>query len=822
VKGNWAPNVFVSVLAVRGRVSGVQPTATVDLGRPAFRLGIAEIRVGWKAHELKVNVSTDRRIYKVREKALAKFIVTTADGQPLPAGSEVAVAAVDEGLLELMPNASWNLLDAMMGRRSYGVQTSTAQMNVIGKRHFGMKALPQGGGGGKSLTRELFDTLLLWKGRLKLSERGEASVEIPLNDSLTSFRIVAVATAGIARFGTGATSIRTTQDLMLFSGIPPLVRQGDRFRSTFTVRNTTERALQVRISARIDPPAERLQPQELSLASGESREIGWTITAPQGAESLKYEIEAGTDGSAGDRMTVVQKVVPAVPVRTLQVTLAQVEKSFRMELEKPADAVPGMGGIRISLRPRLVEGMSGIVEYMKLYPYTCLEQLVSKAVALRDTALWSRIMDSLPVYLDRDGLAKYFPSMSLGSDTLTSHIIAIANESGWDIPHESRELMLSGLRGFIEGRVVRYSDLPTADLTIRKLAALEAISRWQQVPAGYLSSITIEPNLWPTSAVIDWLNTLSRMPTLRDRAARLQEAQQILRARLNFQGATMGFSTAQMDSLWWLMASVDTNAVRLILAVMNSPDWKQDVPRLVRGALARQQRGHWGTTVANAWGVLAMEKFSKAFENVPVTGESTATLAGRSQSVDWQATPGGAALSFPWPGARSALELGMRGTGMPWATVQSLAAIPLREQLSSGFRIRKTLTPIEQKESGVWSTGDIARVKLEIESQADMTWVVVSDPVPAGSAILGTGLGGDSRLSTRGEERKGWVWPAFEERSLEAFRAYYRFVPKGGWSVEYTLRLNNAGAFQLPPTRVEAMYSPEMFGELPNAPVSVK
>jgi uncharacterized protein YfaS (alpha-2-macroglobulin family) len=57
---------------------------------------------------------------------------------------------------------------------------------------------------------------------------------------------------------------------------------------------------------------------------------------------------------------------------------------------------------------------------------------------------------------------------------------------------------------------------------------------------------------------------------------------------------------------------------------------------------------------------------------------------------------------------------------------------------------------------------------------------------------------------------------------LEAFRAYYRFVPKGGWSVEYTLRLNNAGAFQLPPTRVEAMYSPEMFGELPNAPVSVK
>src|SRR5690606_3505588 len=44
----YAPNVFVSVLAVRGRVGGVQPTALVDLGKPAFKLGIAEVRVGWR------------------------------------------------------------------------------------------------------------------------------------------------------------------------------------------------------------------------------------------------------------------------------------------------------------------------------------------------------------------------------------------------------------------------------------------------------------------------------------------------------------------------------------------------------------------------------------------------------------------------------------------------------------------------------------------------------------------------------------------------------------------------------------------------------
>ena len=98
-----------------------------------------------------------------------------------------------------------------------------------------------------------------------------------------------------------------------------------------------------------------------------------------------------------------------------------------------------------------------------------------------------------------------------------------------------------------------------------------------------------------------------------------------------------------------------------------------------------------------------------------------------------------------------------------------------------------------------------------------MTWVVVDDPIPAGSTALGTGLGGDSTLSRAGEKRVGTVWPAYEERTFAAFHAYYRYVPKGKFVVEYSVRLNNRGDFNLPATRVEAMYAPEMFGELPNA-----
>jgi len=103
-----------------------------------------------------------------------------------------------------------------------------------------------------------------------------------------------------------------------------------------------------------------------------------------------------------------------------------------------------------------------------------------------------------------------------------------------------------------------------------------------------------------------------------------------------------------------------------------------------------------------------------------------------------------------------------------------------------------------------------------------MTWVALSDPIPAGARIMGDGDGRDSAIAGLGENRSSrGMWPTYVERSFSAFRAYYAMLPKGRFSIEYTLRLNNAGNFALPPTRVEAMYAPDVFGEMPNGRVNV-
>lgn len=825
IKDSYAPNIFLSAFIVRGRVADTKPTATFDPGKPAYKMGISELRVGWQKHELKVNITIDKKIYRVRQNVDAKIKVTNAFGKAPSKGSEVTIAAVDEGLLELKDNQSWKLLEAMMAKRPYEVNTSTAQMMVVGKRHFGRKAFPHGGGGGKQTTRELFDTLLLWKATVPLNENGEATVKIPLNDSLTSFRIMAIATGGASLFGSGHATVSTMQDLIVIHGIPPIIRENDRFTAGFTVRNTSDRVMDIEALLTVSDKKEKrdLKPIRLQIPAGQSQEIGWDVTAPAGGEKLFYEAKVTEKTeNISDTVKITQKVTPVVPVRTYQATLTQIKEPYNVIVQRPSDAIPSKGGVKVMVKPKISEGLGGVIEYMKNYPYICFEQKVSKAIALRDQAMWDGLMNELPSYLDGDGLVKYFPVRFIsGSDTLTSYVLSISHEAEYQIPKALRDKMTAGLKGFVEGRVVRWSNLPTADLSMRKLAAVEALSRYNEAKANLLDSVAIEPNLWPTSAVLDWINVLARVNGIPDKAGKLKNAQSILRSRLNFHSTVMNISTERSDYCWWLMVSPDTNAIKTLLTTMQLDNWNEDSPRVARGVVGRLRKGRWNTTVANAWGVLAMEKFSKKFESVPVGGVTQLTLAEKTAKTDWIKTPTGDESFFTWPQKKEELIIIHQGSGKPWATIQSLAAIPQKEPLSTGFKIKKTITPVEQKTSGKWTRGDVARVNLEVDSQSDMTLVVVNDPIPAGATILGGGLGRDSTILTGKETEKGWVREVFRERSFEAMRAYFQYVAKGKFTVEYTIRLNNEGTFSLPQTRVEALYSPEMLGELPNAKIVV-
>ena len=585
-------------------------------------------------------------------------------------------------------------------------------------------------------------------------------------------------------------------------------------------------------------------PQDLVLAAGAAKEINWPVNVPADVFSVTWEAAAEEQGGAPaperarDRLKLTQLVSPAVPVRVMQATLQQLEGNFSLPVTAPADALPETGvkrgGIVVGVQPRLSGALPGMRRFFETYPFVCLEQKTSKAVGLKDAKLWSSVANALPTSRDSDGLASYFPPRAedgpRGSDRLTAYVIAATHEAGFELPGTVRSAMLDGLTAFVEGRVERKFWSPafakSADLDVRKLAAIEALSRHGRAQAKMLGSINLTPNTWPTAALIDWLRILKKVDGIPNAAKRLEEASQILRGRLTYAGTTLKFSNEEDDFWWWLMDSADANAARLILAVLDDPAWKDDIPRMVVGSLGRQRGGAWLTTTANLWGSLALDKFSAKFEAVRVAGRTSAALAGASGAVDWAKSVDGGSIKLAWPAQPSPLTVAQDGTGKPWLSVQSLAAVPLKAPIRAGYSVVRSVIAVEQKDpasakTGKWSRGDVLRVRVEVDAQSDMTWVVVSDPVPGGATILGSGLGRDSSIATGTEKRAGNAWPAYEERSFEAFRSYYEYLPRGKHVIEYTVRLNNPGKFALPPTRVEAMYAPESFGELPNAALEV-
>ncbi|MCC5815090.1 MAG: hypothetical protein JJT78_10060 [Leptospira sp.] len=820
IETEFAPNVFISVMAVRGRVGNPKETAMVDLAKPSFRVGMKEIKVGWDPYRLLVDVSSDKKEYQVRSKANINIKVQSFDKKAITNGGEIAIGIVDEALLELSDNKTSDLLSAMMASRGMEVDSYSGQLQVVGKRHFGKKAVPAGGGGGKQPTRELLDTLLYWNPSLKLDNRGIATINVPVGDALTSYRIVAVATSGVNSFGTGQASFSATQDVLLFSGLPPVVRTGDRYFQEYTLKNNTKqnKTLEILLSADAVGVAEKFKAQTISLNPGESKKVGWDVLIGEKVGSRSSIIEVKEGGKSIDRLKVSQKIEASVPLRVVQGTLFQLDSKKEMPISLPKDGLTGKSQVDVLMDSSVMKSMDSIKEYMEIYPYTCMEQKVSKAIISENSQEIQSVISEISGHLDQDGLVKYFPSSNWGSEILTAYILSISHEAGWKLPKQNVDSMLTGLNRFLDGTLVRHKQYNFSDGIMRRLQVMEAISRYNSISVGNrIDEMEIDVKLLPTSSLLDTISIMNRLSKNTKRSSILKDAETNLRSRLNIQGREMVIADKAGD-LWWLMGSQDQDAARVVSYALDTPSYKPDLGRMAIGFMNRMKDGRFRTTLANSYGYLAMKKFGNTQEKETVSGNTELNLNSMKRVISWSGKPKeNYSTTLPMnQEIEGTLSLNHSGSGKPWVSVFAKSAIPLKKNWDNGIRIRKSTTAMDRKSGGKWSVGDIVKVKIEWELDAPRTWVVINDPVPTGSTILGSGLGRDSALSSEDKIQNSDYYSSFQERGFSGFRSYYEYLPAGKYNLEYSFRINQEGKFTLPPTRGEAMYSPDIFGETPN------
>lgn len=886
VDSNWYPNVYVSVLAVRGRVEDdgstePQPriTGLIDLNKPSFRYGITELKINDPDKQFDLQITLDQETYQLRETATAKIKGVLHDGTPASKAS-VALAVVDEALLELAEHNSTNIINSMRRERGYGVLTATAQSEVVGRRHYGRKAVAAGGAAAdlakRGGTRELFDTLLLWHPSIELDSNGEATIPILLNDSISRFKVIAVGDYGVERFAEAHTEFRSAKDLQLISGIPTLVREQDNYDLSLTLRNTTDRALEVVVGGSSSGALDhKLDNQKITLGAKQSQIITWPVDitsssarnfsdslAGDAKKSIHWNFfalgqvtDANEDAVLRDSIKVIQEVQSLVPITVRQSVMLQLDgtapaSTLAMGLPDVALELDGqtIGGVTVQLQSSLLGQSDELTQWFITYPYTCYEQLAAITVGLDDQKAWDSLMLELPQYLDAQGLVKYFPGARVkGSTNLTAHLLSLSHHTkrvglDFEIPQEHKERMLRGLEASFEGRVDNQYPNKRWRWSSR-LAALTALAEYGQVTSRTATSYYEQYNQWHMS---DWVNWLIIAQSIQDSAMDkiANEAKANLLALLSREGQLLIPQSNDSTNTWWNMYSREANLAKLLFVVTDDDSWSTDIPYLLNGLLSMQNYGHWGTTVANTYAKLAMQHYALVHEaSSPVgqlevvlnsTASESAVSSLQSDITAERFTDNAVSKleALPWSSKNdNQLSLDFAGEGKLWATVSAHAAVPLLEAKYAGYQLERKILAVVQQTPGQWTQGDVYRVQLKIQANSPMTWVVLNDPIPSGATILGSGLGRDSVIlqaqsvqvaAANKEEGEAdnyyWRnWPTFVERGSDSYKVYYDYLAQGETELEYTVQLNHSGEFNLPPTRVEALYNPDVYGEWPNA-----
>jgi uncharacterized protein YfaS (alpha-2-macroglobulin family) len=260
------------------------------------------------------------------------------------------------------------------------------------------------------------------------------------------------------------------------------------------------------------------------------------------------------------------------------------------------------------------------------------------------------------------------------------------------------------------------------------------------------------------------------------------------------------------------------------------------LPKAVRWLMTTRQRGgHWQTTQETAWAIMALTEWMLAtgdMENYydwqvslndETIGQGTVTSDTLDQTTKLRVAVGDLL-------ADAANRLVIERTAVSDSEKNSQARLyyaahltyykPAHEvkALSRGISVSRQyrrLTPTEGKSQEKRSItearlGEVIEVKLTIVAPTDLHYLVVEDPLPAGTEAIDSSLATTSiadQPSTGGD----WRFTHTELRDDKAV-LFATHLPQGAYKYTYRIRASLPGEYRVRPTHAEEMYYPEVFG----------
>ena len=310
-----------------------------------------------------------------------------------------------------------------------------------------------------------FNPLALWCSALRTDADGRFTTTCTLPDTLTTYRVVAVAAdKDGSRFGTGEGEFTVNQPLIIRVGTPLFMSVGDKLQLPVTLTNNTEAegSWQVELQGGSEP-------QQVSLAAGASCTLMFEV-APRQAGVYPYRCVAtgatGQDGVEGSfevrHPAPLLKEVHHAELSAGQVSLVPREKLAAelasapgCELELYFSANPMLhlqGGVDFLLEnpdSPMTEGRASAV-----LPWLLYERLVPLCPRMAQTVAWrvpyviDRKLRELLQYQNEDGslpMGHRPGSGSLQSSAHAAMVLRVAEERGYSLPQKQWRKLLEYL-----------------------------------------------------------------------------------------------------------------------------------------------------------------------------------------------------------------------------------------------------------------------------------------------------------------------------------------------------------------------------------------
>ena len=212
--------------------------------------------------------------------------------------------------------------------------------------------------------RQYFPETLYWAPEVATDDKGFVSLQVPMADSITTWRLTALASSQDGRLGYVTRGIRVFQDFFVDIDLPVALTQGDEISIPVGVFNYLPEPQQVRLVVQPEPWFELLGEGERAL----------TI-APNDIDVVYFPIRVKQFGQQGFQVTAWgQKMSDAIR-REVQVTpdgkeIRLTESDWLREnkevaIDIPAQAVPEASRIEVKIYPgvmaQVIEGLEKIL-----------------------------------------------------------------------------------------------------------------------------------------------------------------------------------------------------------------------------------------------------------------------------------------------------------------------------------------------------------------------------------------------------------------------------------------------------------------------------